>query len=91
MDRFPGHEEINLVNAYRHCLGACLLTTVLKGDTDLAYEVEECHEAGNPDDDPDTVADRNNNRIGNSIGAEGGSCVFGCEKAMADGRLIIDR
>ena len=80
-------------NAYRHCLGACMLTKEF--GIDVASAIENCHEVhgdsseggGGPQD---TAADEHNNVIGNEIGqTPGSSCVADCDAAMDNGDLII--
>jgi len=68
------YTDDDLMNAFRHCYGACRLARVL-GDPNVAWQVEECHEiyGGNSGDtydpqDPDTLRDRRNNAIGNRLG-----------------------
>lgn len=89
---FPGHTPGDLVNAFRHCTGACMLTASF-GPT-VAWEIEECHETpGAPD--TDTVADRHNNAVGNRLGNTSPppspiQCADRCLDAMED-ELAIDR
>jgi len=90
MEAYPGHDRGDLINAYRHCLGACRLTRWF-GDTMTAWEIEECHEEGSTDP-VDSAVDRRNNAIGNRLGNTGtGSCADRCRGAMDDGELSIDR
>lgn len=89
----PGHARQDLVNAFRHCAGACMLSASF-GPT-VAWDIEECHERPGATD-TDTIADRRNNAVGNRLGNTSpppapSQCAERCLEAMEDGLLTIDR
>jgi len=93
-----------LINAYRHCRGACELSQTLGAEK--ARKIEECHEKyaegssppgdiGDPIDnsDIDQFTDRRNNEVGNQLGQNlnGNNCNNACLDAMESGKIRIRR